>query len=289
MFVSGVTFVRNAVKFDYPVEASVRSLLPLVDELIICLGQSEDGTEALLRGIADPKIKIIHSVWDDRLREGGKVLAVETNKALDAVDPRADWCIYLQADEVIHEDDYPAIRQAMQAFAAEQQVEGLLFRYVHFYGSYHYYGSSRKWYRREIRIVRNDASIRSFRDAQGFRKNGQLLRVKLINARIFHYGWVKDPLHQAEKQKNFHRLWHSDEKVKRMVKDTPYDYAAIDALERYEGTHPRVMVERIAGMTWEFDFDTRIRKLKWKDRWLMRIERVTGKRLFEYRNYRLLN
>lgn len=289
MFISGVTFVRNAVKFDYPVDASVRSLLPLVDELVICLGQSEDGTEALLRNLADPKIKIVHSVWDDRLREGGKVLAVETNKALDAVDPRSDWCIYLQADEVIHEEDYPAIRRALQEFLPDRRVDGLLFNYVHFYGSYHYYGSSRKWYRREIRIVRHDPSIRSFRDAQGFRKNGRLLRVKLIDARIFHYGWVKNPLHQAEKQKHFHRLWHTDEKVKLMVKDLPYDYSSIDALDRYEGTHPRVMAERIAGMNWEFDFDTRIRQLKWKDRWLMRIEKVTGKRLFEYRNYRLLS
>jgi len=80
MFVSGFTFVRNAVKYDYPVEASVRSLLPLVDELIVCLGNSDDTTEALIKSIADPKIKIIHSVWDDSLREGGRVLAVETNK-----------------------------------------------------------------------------------------------------------------------------------------------------------------------------------------------------------------
>ena len=97
MFVSGFTFIRNAVKFDYPAEASIRSLLPLVDELIVCLGNSEDDTESLINSIGDPKIKVVHSVWDDSLREGGKVLALETNKALDAVSPQADWCIYLQA------------------------------------------------------------------------------------------------------------------------------------------------------------------------------------------------
>lgn len=288
MFVSGFTFIRNAVKFDYPAEASIRSLLPLVDELIVCLGNSEDDTESLINSIGDPKIKVVHSVWDDSLREGGKVLALETNKALDAVSPQADWCIYLQADEVIHEDDYASIRDAMQRNLQDNRVEGLLFTYVHFYGSYNYFGNSRRWYRNEIRIVRNDASIRSFRDAQGFRKNGRIMNVKPANARIFHYGWVKDPLHQMEKQKSFHKMWHSDEKVQQMVVEVPFDYSGIDSLELFKGTHPKTMKDRIAAMNWNFQFDTRNRKLRLKDKLLMFIEEKTGKRFFEYKNYRLL-
>lgn len=289
MFVSGFTFVRNAVKFDYPVVASIRSLLPLVDELIVCLGNSEDGTEQLIRSISDAKIRIIHSVWDDSLREGGRVLAIETNKALDHVSPDADWCIYLQADEVIHEKDYPAIRSAMQQYCSDKRVEGLLFKYIHFYGSYNYIGNSRKWYRHEIRIVRNDPSIRSWKDAQGFRKNKIPLRVKPVNASIYHYGWVKNPFHQSEKQKNFHKMWHQDEKVKLMVSDLPYDYNKIDTLALFNGSHPDVMKERVQNVDWDFEFDTSVKKLKLKDRILMGIERLTGKRLFEYKNYRLIH
>ena len=288
MFVSGFTFVRNAVKFDYPVVASIRSLLPLVDELVVCLGNSDDETEKLIQSVSDPKIRIIHSVWDDSLREGGRVLAIETNKALDQVSPKADWCIYLQADEVIHEQDYPAIREAMQQYCADQRVEGLLFKYIHFYGSYHYFGSSRKWYRHEIRIVRNDPAIRSWKDAQGFRKNNAPLHVKPVDAFIFHYGWVKDPYHQSEKQKNFHKMWHQDEKVKLMVSDLPFDYSKIDALAPFKDSHPGVMLERINKMNWDFEFDTSVKRLKLKDRVLMGIEKLTGKRLFEYKNYRLL-
>lgn len=288
MFVSGFTFVRNAVKYDYPVVESIRSLLPLVDELVVCLGNSDDDTEALIRTIADPKIKIVPSVWDDQLREGGRVLAVETDKAYKAINPKADWCIYLQADEVLHEDDYSSIRSSMQQYLGDKRTEGLLFDYVHFYGSYTYYGNSRRWYRREIRIVRHDPGVHSFRDAQGFRINNRLMNVRRIPARVFHYGWVKNPNHQREKQQNFHKMWHSDEKVKAMVNDLPFDYSQIDALEIYTGTHPAVMKDRIRKMDWEFQFDTGKRKMKTKDSLLFYIEKYTGKRLFEYRNYRLL-
>ena len=289
MYVSGFTFVRNAVKFDYPVSESIRSLLPLVNELVVVLGNSEDETEALIRSIGDPRIRILRSVWDDNLREGGRVLAVETDKALSAVSRNADWCFYLQADEILHEDDYPVIRLAMSDHLNDHRVEGLLFNYVHFYGSYRYIGNSRRWYRNEIRIVRNDPHIRSFRDAQGFRRDGKILKVKRTGARIFHYGWVKDPSHQLEKQKSFQRLWHNDDKVRRIVADVPFDYSGIDSLELFKGTHPSVMRERTSRQDWEFNFDVSQKKFKMKDRILWEIERKTGKRLFEYRNFRIID
>jgi glycosyltransferase involved in cell wall biosynthesis len=288
MFVSGFTFVRNAVKFDYPVKESILSLLPLVDELIVCLGNSDDSTADLIQSINSPKIKIVPSVWDDSLREGGRVLAVETDKAFHSVSPHADWCIYLQADEVIHENDHEGIRAAMEQFKSDENVEGLLFNYIHFYGSYLYVGSSRKWYRHEVRIIRNDRKIHSYRDAQGFRKEDRPLRVKKIKGRIFHYGWVKNPTHQTEKQKSFHRLWHTDEKVKEKVKEQLFDYSEIDALTEFTSSHPETMNERIKNMDWVFYFDTRQNNLSLKNKILHFVEKQTGKRLFEYRNYKVI-
>lgn len=289
MFVSGFTFVRNAVRFDYPVGESIQSLLPLVDELIVCLGNSDDSTENLITSIGSPKIRVIHSVWDDSLRSGGRVLAVETDKALRAVSAQSDWCIYLQADEVIHEEDYPSIRRAMEKYVHDPEVEGLLFDYLHFYGSYAYIGDSRRWYRHEVRIVRNDIRVRSFRDAQGFRIDDRKLRVKKADARIFHYGWVKDPLKQLQKQQQFHKLWHDDATARRMSGDSPYDYLqAVDSLAEFKGKHPSSMLTRVAAQDWEFIYDTRMKSLKMKDRLLLWIERMTGVRLFEYRNYSLL-
>lgn len=286
MFVSGFTFVRNATLYDYPLEASIQSLLPLVDELVVAVGKSDDDTRQRVVAIADKKIRIVDTIWDDSLREGGRVLAVETDKAFDAVSPQADWCIYLQADEVLHEKDYQAIRNAMQANLHNEQVEGLLFNYLHFYGSYQYIGDSRRWYRHEIRIIKNDKQIRSYRDAQGFRKNNNKLKVKKIQAHIYHYGWVKDPRKQQAKQETFNLLWHDVNWMeKHVAKADQYDYAVIDSLTRFEGIHPSSIQPRIDKMNWQFDWDTSQKKFTLKNRLLYLIEKNTGVRLFEYKNY----
>lgn len=288
MLVSGFTFVRNGIKLDYPFIESITSLLPLVDELIVVCGNSEDGTRAAIENIASSKIKIIDSVWDDSLREGGKVLAIETNKALDHISPDADWAFYIQADEVIHEEDYDKILNAMKTYMFEKSIEGLLFNYIHFYGTYRFYGDSRRWYRKEIRIIRNDKQIRSWRDAQGFRKDGKKLHVKQIDARIFHYGWVKPPDKQQLKQQSFHRLWHDDEWMKKNVGDAAaFDYSGIDSLSVFKGTHPAVMKQRIENASWQISINANEKKLSFKNRLLMMIEKLTGWRIGEYRNYRI--
>lgn len=287
MKVSGFTFVRNAVKLDYPVVEAICSILPLCDEFIVCLGNSEDSTEELIRSIGSSKIKIIHSVWDDTLREGGRILAVETNKAFDAIDPKSDWAFYIQADEVVHEKQLPNIQAAMEKWKDDKNVEGLLFSYLHFYATYKYIGDSRRWYRNEIRIIRNDKNIRSWKDAQGFRKNGEKLAVKKIDAEVYHYGWVKSPEKQQEKQKTFHKLWHSDETVQQMTgSGNEFDYSEIDSLSLFKGTHPQVMESRIKRMNWNFEHNLKEKKLSLKNWFMHVVEKLTGKRFFEYRNYR---
>lgn len=289
MKISGFTFVRNAVKLDYPVVESITSILPVCDEMIVCLGNSDDGTEELIRNIPSDKIRIIHSVWDDTLREGGRVLAVETDKAFDAVSADSDWCFYIQADEVLHEKYHDPIIQAAQKYKDDKRVEGLLFDYVHFYGTYGYVGDSRRWYRKEIRMVRNDKNIRSWKDAQGFRKNEEKLNVKSSGAEIYHYGWVKSPQKQQEKQKNFHRLWHPDETVKKMTGNSDeFNYSGIDSLSQFGGTHPDVMQERVASVDWLFEHDIREKRLSLKNQFLQWVEKLTGKQFFVYKNYRVI-
>ena len=285
-FISAFTIVRNALKYDYPIVESIQSILPIVDEYIVAVGNSEDETLALIQSIQSPKIKIIQTTWDDRLREGGQVLAIETNKAKAAINPLASWCFYLQGDEVVHENDHEVILAACEKYENEQHVEGLLFRYKHFYGSYDYVGTSRRWYRNEIRVVRNQPEILSYKDAQGFRKNGRKLKVKPIDARIYHYGWVKDPRHQQAKQQSFHKMWHDDAWMKAHIAEADaFDYNNIDWLEKFDGKHPAVMNERLKRMNWEFHWDSSQIKSSLKDKFLHHIEQWTGKRLFEYKNY----
>lgn len=287
MKVAGFTFIRNAVKLDYPIIEAVRSILPLCDYVVVAVGQSEDDTLKLIQSIDSQKIRIIETVWDDTIRESGAVLAVETNKAFDAVGDDADWCIYIQGDECLHEKFLPTVKIAMERWQNDANTEGLLFKYRHFYGSYDYIGTSRLWYRNEVRIIKNDKQIRSYRDAQGFRKNGQKLKVRQMDAYIHHYGWVRHPQAQQLKQLNMNRLWHSDEEVKERVPDVEeFDYSKIDDLARFDGSHPKVMQPRIDALNWQFSFDPTQRKLSKKERFSRFIEQLTGWRIGEYRNYR---
>jgi glycosyltransferase involved in cell wall biosynthesis len=255
--VSGFTFIRNAVLLDYPIVAAIQSILPLCDEVVVAVGNSTDDTLALIQNI-DPKVRIIQTTWDDTLRENGRVLAVETDKALAAIAPDADWAIYIQGDEVLHEADHPNILKAMTRFQHDQDVDGLLFDYLHFYGSYDYIGVSNNWYKKEIRIIKPGRGIFSFRDAQGFRKApDQKLKVAPANARVFHYGWVKDPQAMQRKQESFHKLWHDDAWLEKNIKvATAFDYEDhIHELARFEGTHPQWIAARIAERNWTFQTD----------------------------------
>ena len=290
MKITGFTIIRNAVINDYPITEAILSILPVVDEMVVSIGKSEDATEALIRSIASDKIKIIHSVWDTHLHKGGEVLAIETNKAMAAIDASADWLFYIQGDEVVPEQSHAAILAAASQYKDDKRVEGLLFKYLHFYGTYDYVGDSRQWYNREVRIIRNDKGISSYKDAQGFRRNGIKLKVKAIAAYVYHYGWVKSPQQMFEKQKNVSTLWHeSEEAWRNIVKADVFDFNNhYDSLARFTGTHPLVMQPRIQRQHWNIELDTAAKKFSIKDRILHWIEKKTGKRLFDFKNYTII-
>lgn len=290
MFVSGFTIARNVVRADYPLKEAVYSVLPLCDEFVIAVGKSEDDTLDFVKSFDDPKIRIIETVWDDSLRTGGRVLADETNKAKAAVNPKADWLFYIQADECLHEKYIDKVRKCMLENLSIAEVDGLLFDYTHFYGSYDYIGDSRKWYRREIRVIRNNPMIYSYRDAQGFRKGDDFkLRVKHCGATIYHYGWVKNPREQQVKQLQFHRMWHDDQFMEKHVAGAEnFDYSGIDSLAKFTGTQPEVMRKRMQRMNWTFDFDISKKNFTFKTKLLYWIEKLTGWRVGEYKNYKII-
>lgn len=290
MKVCGFTIIRNAVKLDYPIVEAIRSILPLCDKVIVAVGKSDDNTLQIVRAIDPNKIQVIETVWDDSQRAGGRVMSLETDKAFAAVSADVDWCFYLQADEVLHEKYHAAVRAAMQKNLEDPTVDGLLFQYRHFYGSYDYVGASWKWYRREIRIVRNNKQIFSYRDAQGFRKRpNEKLRVRLLDAEIFHYGWVREPKAMRRKQEAFSQLYHDNQWIKEHIpKAEEFDYSQIDSLEQFTGTHPKVMEDRIRRLNWDFDHDLSKNTLTMREKLKQLASRLLGYRIGEYKNYKLL-
>ncbi|MFN3316023.1 MAG: glycosyltransferase family 2 protein, partial [Raineya sp.] len=163
MKVSGFTFIRNALTYDYPIVEAIQSILPICDEVVVAVGKSEDDTRNLIESMCPEKVKIIDTIWDDSLREGGKVLAIETNKAFQAISPDTDWAFYIQGDEILHEKYLKTVEKAMQEYLNNPKIDGLLFHYLHFYGSYDYVATSLNWYNKEIRVIRNNKNIYSYK------------------------------------------------------------------------------------------------------------------------------
>jgi glycosyltransferase involved in cell wall biosynthesis len=289
MKIAGFTIIKNAVTNDFPIVEAIRSLLPVVDEMIVLIGDSSDETTALIEAIGDAKIKIHHSVWNKNLRKGGAVLADETNKAFALISNEYTWAFYIQGDEVVHEKYYPAIRTACERFASDTAVQGLLFKYKHFYGTYDYVGDSRKWYAHEIRIIRNNKSISAYRDAQGFRIGKAKLPVALIDASIYHYGWVKSPTQMRKKIKESSVYWNDDTEMEK-IKSSPddYDFSGFDSLEKFTGTHPGVMLDRIQRQNWVIDLDLSQKKFSFKNKCLYLFEKLTGIRPFDFKNYKII-
>ena len=291
MKVCGFTFIRNAEKFDFPVKEAILSVLPLCDHFVVAVGDSEDNTKQLIQNIDPQKVTVIDTIWDTNLTRGGAVYAAETDKAFDAIPEDFDWCFYIQGDEVLHEKYLDPVKKAMQENLKRKEVDGLLFGFRHFYGTYDYVGDCRHWYRNEIRVIRNNKQIRSYRDAQGFRKNGKKLNVVPVAAEIYHYGWVRHPEFMQQKIEAVKSYYNgiSEEKAKQLAHEKEFNYGTeYDALARFEGTHPAVMQERIARLNWKLEIDLKKTNLKPKYRLLYKIEKLFGVRLFEYRNYKLL-
>jgi glycosyltransferase involved in cell wall biosynthesis len=298
MKISGFSYIRNGFTYGYPFLKSIQSILPICDEFVIAVGDSTDGTREAIVELGSPKIKIIDTIWDENLRRGGEIFAQQCNAAGDAI--TGDWGFHIQADEVVHENDLEKIEGAMKRYLDDPRVEGLLFDFLNFYGSYDYIGSTRRWHRREIRIVRNNKHIRSYRDSQGFRlfdlsnnmgpdETGRKLLVKRINACIYHYSYVRPPSLMQKKARYFNSFWHDDDWLKQNMPDeNEFDYYEVDEVVPFTGTHPQAMREIILNHDPSFEVSNIRRNFTPREWLLHRIEKLTGYRIGEYKNYKII-
>jgi len=252
MKVSGFSICRNAVKFDYPIVEAIRSALPVVDEFVVNVGQSNDGTLELIQSIGSEKVRIVESEWDDSMKKDGLLFSHETNKALARCS--GDWALYLQADEVLHEQDYEPLVRNFRDHVSHPSVLGFTFRYLHFYGDYR---SCNPWfYHRAVRAIRNDGQVESCGDAvgfwlkadQGYLQSVHRERVRPSGATMYHYGWVKPSRVLLEKFRYQVARHHGDQPGKEqaalLAKDA-YDFDEYAIMKTFSGTHPAVMKERV--------------------------------------------
>lgn len=255
MKISGFTMVRNADKYYYPIKESILSVLPIVDEFIVALGDcdNDDKTREQIESINSNKIQIIDRIWNEKDFVDGKIFANETDCALSQCS--GDWCFYLQADEVIHEKDLNLIKESCEKYIDTPIVDGLLFKYYHFFGDYNHYLPFHGWYKNEIRIVRNNTGIYSYKDAQSFRKNeNKKLNVVEIDAHIYHYGWVRPPEIMQSKKKEQDSMHQGKIKTNTDYQEKSYEFefGALGLIPVFPRTHPSVMSNLISKLSWKY-------------------------------------
>ncbi len=313
MLISGFTMVKNGTKLYYPIKESIASILPIVDEFVVALGNcdTDDHTREEIESLGSDKVRIIDTVWNTNAFPNGTENAHQTDIAKEACSGR--WLFYLQADEVIHEKFLPEIKEQCEKYLQDQEVEGFLFNYVHFWGDYWHYIPNHGWYPREIRIIRNDPDIHSWRSAQSFRRipgfDGKSYRQKegtyklnvvQLNAYVYHYGWVRPPRMMQEKKTALSNIHKSRGKAEEETgnEESTFDYGKIDRLPIFKGTHPEVMTERIEAFDWASELKPEkvnenrppFKHERLKNRFLTYIEQnlLGGHQLFGHSNWKVL-
>ena len=285
---SGFTLVRNAIKLDFPIVPAIRSVLEVCDEVVVNVGASEDETRDLVASIDDPRVRILDSTWDFAKRN--LMISHETERAMQAC--RGGWGIYIQADEVLHEDGARLLKEKTTEWDTDPRVEGLLVRYLHFYGGFDLVATNRRWYRREVRCVRLGRDIRPYQGAQGFRVGPEQrrIRARATDAVMFHYGWARPANAIKEKHELSKTIypWSKEHSARAQERD---HLEWLPLLKRFAGAHPRAAAEWVSQRM--VDAERRIgpRRLRpehlrlYVSDW---IERITGARVFEFRNYELV-
>jgi len=298
MKIAGFTYVRNGFDYGVPFLESIQSVLPICDEFIVAVGDSNDGTREAIVALNDPKIKIIDTIWDMQLRVGGKVFAQQANIALDQI--TADWAFHIQSDEVMHEKDLAYIQAQIALHNHDKKVEGFIMPFIHFWGGYDHIRNTRRVHNFEIRIFRNHIGVRSYRDSQGFRKyksfegyengteKGEKLHVKKLDATVYHYTGIRSPDAYAKKVAMFQSYYTEPDTLAKKLASHNYQMHSVDRTIPFTGTHPSVMHSKVAAQNWEYSYQKELSVWHKNDKFLQMVEDLIGFKIGEYRNYKLI-
>jgi len=274
MKVSAFTFIKNGEILGYPFLQSIQSVLPIVDEFIVNVGESEDNTLALVKSIPSPKIRIIQSKWNNLMQDRGYVYGQQ--KMIAQYNCTGDWAFYVEADEVYHENELDQIRESMKLNLRNFKVEALVFDFYHFYGNSNSYLDSPGWYRSEARIIRN--SVRSYAPDGLFwlvldnNKNGRYPRAKHTGAHCYHYGWVRSEEQMNLKSKKVKKYWgEAHEEI---------DYSQMDQsiIKEFHGTHPEILKNWLLTDSGVYisDKNYQLNQKQKKHRLMIKLEKIFG-------------
>jgi len=276
MKISGFTIARNVIKFNYPVVESIKSILPICDEFVVNVGDSQDNTLDLIKSIKNPKIRIIEKTWD--MSQGKEVLSSQTNLALEQC--TGDWAFYLQTDEVIHEKDLSRLKSLMEE-NFDKDIDALRFKWLHFYRSYFRYRIDRGWYQKQDRIIRNNGQIESYGDAYAFRrKDGDSLKLARTNVFLYPYGWVQPQNIMLERRRNARDIGFANLTEQESLQG--HNLGDLNRFPAYFGSHPKEMEEKVNSHKFsQEDFKSIARRFWWHPARILKLRYKTFKRVKE--------
>lgn len=115
--ISGYTTTYNSM--DYPFIESIKSMLGFCEEVVIVDGCSSDGTWEKLEELAkeDPRVKIYQNEfdWNEPGMDGAQ-------KAFARALCENEFLWQMDADEVVHEDDYLKIKSITKRFPSNVDI-----------------------------------------------------------------------------------------------------------------------------------------------------------------------
>lgn len=274
MKVSAFTFIRNAQMLGYPFIQSIQSILSIVDEFVVNVGESEDNTLEMIHSIKNDKIRIIHSKWNEEMKEHGYVYGQQ--KMIAQFNCTGDWVFYIEADEIYHEKDLSHITKSMEKYLNDSTVEALVFNFYHFYGNANSVLDSPGWYRSEARILKN--SVRSYAPDGLFwlvlesNKRGRYPRAKNIGVACYHYGWIRTEEQMNSKSKKVNKYWNQP--------PSKIDYSQIDQsiIKEFIGPHPKVIQDWLPKEKGLFlaDSSYKLSAKERKHRIMVKVENIFG-------------
>jgi len=286
MKISAFTFIKNGQILGYPFLQSIQSILTIVDEFIINIGESEDDTLMMIQSLASPKIRIIESHWNDSMQDRGYVYGQQ--KMIAQFNCTGDWAFYIEGDEVYHENELEQIKKSMEMHLNDSNVEALVFDFYHFYGNSNSYLDSPGWYRSEARIIKN--SLRTYAPDGLFwlvldsNKKGRYPRAKHTGASCYHYGWARSEDQMNLKVSKVQMYWGT--------KPVKIDYSQMDQsiIKEFKGTHPKFMGEWLKkndkGL-FQVDSSYKLTKKQKKHRVMIKLENFFGLELSK-KHYKLV-
>lgn len=243
-------FVRDALRLDYCLQEAVHSVVPIAEQVVVMDCESTDGTTDLVRILAerhDNVEAVLGQPWE--VAENYQRLMLHANKAREQL--RTRWHLMLQADEVLHENSFEAIRLLVQQDGWGQDVFRV--RRINLYGDCNRRVPPVSRYQpcsaEPARIGHQD--VPACGDGESLVEHHGVF--KYLQVVLFHYGFVRRSAAMIDKVLEMQSWFHGkhatpDPRVQRMADERrPFNYQEIIPSRELE---PLTMPHPAAARSW---------------------------------------